>query len=820
MKTRLLGIFALICIVIPSEAIMPASVQSAAGSFTPSESSQLLGPRAPSAGNIVINGNFENPTANWDMNTYLVGATFGSWTVESGDVQLIAATRWQDASAAGNGQSVDLNGSSAGAIYQDLVTIPGQSYSLSFALSGNPEGAPTLKQMGIWWGTNIVDTVSFDVTGHSDTSMGWTPKQYSVVATSTISRLTFRSLVAGYFGPALDEVAVTGSAGYSISGRVTDGAAGLSDVRISDLAGHSTVATNGDYTLSGLGGGTYTLQPAKTGYSFSPVRSAPITLPSNPGDVNFIAIPDSGPPAPFLDLPFAYGGTARAFLRALNNTDIDGGRIISWFDHKYPDYGLYGGVWLYRGQPHTNLTQSYPDYAIYCYGGYCYDGHNGIDFTYLDPNPETPGSQDLPILPAHTGKVVEFKIGCAIGNWDCGGGYGNYVVLQHQIDAQHGYYTLYGHLASVNTPKVAIGAILTRSDSLGMMGTTGRSTDTHLHFSVFRDNGNGTWDNQFFNQDSDRVVDPFGWKREVTDPWAKPEGAYSAPLWLYSPYQEVTFAGCQGTVITDPTNSVEAAIPPCVFLDQTTMELFLGPAAGIVGPRRGVSRPFTLRLLQGLMSEGSPDVRASRVDAQSQLSQSITITATYEYNDVKHSDIQQLSLYSWDENQQAWQPLPSVVDAAAQTAVAQTAVLGDFVVQAPPLCSGDAQEPDDSFSAATGLSTDGVSLNRWFDISQDEDWFRMNVRAGARYEIRTSHLAAGVDTTVQIYDLGGLAQLAFDDNGGGGKASRLVWQAPQSGTYFVRVAQSAGSAYGCTASYKISAGKQPALRLFFPFIRK
>lgn len=57
------------------------------------------------------------------------------------------------------------------------------------------------------------------------------------------------------------------------------------------------------------------------------------------------------------------------------------------------------------------------------------------------------------------------------------GGYGNYVVIDHG----NGYRTLYAHMAQIN---VIGGQTVRRGDVIGKMGSTGRSTGTHLHFEV------------------------------------------------------------------------------------------------------------------------------------------------------------------------------------------------------------------------------------------------------------------------------------------------------------------------------------------------
>lgn len=59
--------------------------------------------------------------------------------------------------------------------------------------------------------------------------------------------------------------------------------------------------------------------------------------------------------------------------------------------------------------------------------------------------------------------------------WD--GTYGNRVIINHQ----NGYKTTYAHLSSIS---VSVGDVLPQGSKLGVMGSTGRSTGTHLHFEV------------------------------------------------------------------------------------------------------------------------------------------------------------------------------------------------------------------------------------------------------------------------------------------------------------------------------------------------
>lgn len=76
-----------------------------------------------------------------------------------------------------------------------------------------------------------------------------------------------------------------------------------------------------------------------------------------------------------------------------------------------------------------------------------------------------------PIRAAAAGEVIVSKS----SGWN--GGYGNYIVIRHGNGSQ----TLYAHLSS---NAVGVGAFVAAGEVIGAMGTTGRSTGTHLHFEV------------------------------------------------------------------------------------------------------------------------------------------------------------------------------------------------------------------------------------------------------------------------------------------------------------------------------------------------
>lgn len=89
-------------------------------------------------------------------------------------------------------------------------------------------------------------------------------------------------------------------------------------------------------------------------------------------------------------------------------------------------------------------------------------GNNAIDFA---------AGYGTTIRSAAAGEVIVSKQ----SGWN--GGYGQYVVVRHTNGTQ----TLYAHLSQ---NYVGVGAYVAQGEAVGAMGSTGRSTGTHLHFEV------------------------------------------------------------------------------------------------------------------------------------------------------------------------------------------------------------------------------------------------------------------------------------------------------------------------------------------------
>ena len=92
------------------------------------------------------------------------------------------------------------------------------------------------------------------------------------------------------------------------------------------------------------------------------------------------------------------------------------------------------------------------------------------------------GIMGSPVYAAASGTVVSTCSSCThnwskYGSCGCGGGYGNYVWINHG----DGKETIYGHLTSLT---VSTGTYVSAGTLIGYVGSTGYSTGPHLHFEA------------------------------------------------------------------------------------------------------------------------------------------------------------------------------------------------------------------------------------------------------------------------------------------------------------------------------------------------
>lgn len=121
-----------------------------------------------------------------------------------------------------------------------------------------------------------------------------------------------------------------------------------------------------------------------------------------------------------------------------------------------------GGIFTWPAPSYTKISDEYGNRMHPTLGVQKF--HNGIDMA-------APGGS--PILAAYDGKVVAAAYS---------GSMGNYIMIDHGDSL----YTIYMHASALYVSK---GAEVHKGDKIAAVGSTGRSTGNHLHFSV-RVNGN------------------------------------------------------------------------------------------------------------------------------------------------------------------------------------------------------------------------------------------------------------------------------------------------------------------------------------------
>lgn len=182
------------------------------------------GMTVPAMADLVTNGNFsgQNPSPQGYL-TFTSGQTFaGAWTVGdgaqsasgTGSVDWIGSYWLPPTGAAPLDGSVDLDGTSAGAISQTITTVPNGKYVLTFFLSGNPDNTSApIKSLLVNAGTTG-GSYTYDTTGNGHTSMNYIPESLMFTATSSSTVISFVSndAAGSDWGPVVGGISVNPAA--------------------------------------------------------------------------------------------------------------------------------------------------------------------------------------------------------------------------------------------------------------------------------------------------------------------------------------------------------------------------------------------------------------------------------------------------------------------------------------------------------------------------------------------------------------------------------------------------------------------------------
>jgi murein DD-endopeptidase MepM/ murein hydrolase activator NlpD len=165
----------------------------------------------------------------------------------------------------------------------------------------------------------------------------------------------------------------------------------------------------------------------------------------------------SGVPAN--EAPRGQGGPARpvdsaAALAALEMKTARLERVLRIYESSLRSHGAVPNLWPVSGKLESGVGGRRNPFT-----GRGYEYHEGQDID---------AQYGTPVQAAASGRVT-------IAGWQRG--YGNVVYLDHG----NGLSTRYGHLSEID---VRIGQSVARGQTIGLVGSTGRSTGPHLHYEV------------------------------------------------------------------------------------------------------------------------------------------------------------------------------------------------------------------------------------------------------------------------------------------------------------------------------------------------
>jgi hypothetical protein len=114
---------------------------------------------------------------------------------------------------------------------------------------------------------------------------------------------------------------------------------------------------------------------------------------------------------------------------------------------------------------------------------------------------------------------------------------------------------------------------------------------------------------------------------------------------------------------------------------------------------------------------------------------------------------------------------------------------GFLAVESHAACTADRWEQDDACIPSRGFVLGGQPQSNNF-CDDAVDWVTLHACPGRVYTIETANLGTLTDTVLELYDRDCATLLTSDDDGAGGKASRIAnWTAPAQGSYHLRVRQ-------------------------------
>lgn len=158
----------------------------------------------------------------------------------------------------------------------------------------------------------------------------------------------------------------------------------------------------------------------------------------------------------------------------------------------------------------------------------------------------------------------------------------------------------------------------------------------------------------------------------------------------------------------------------------------------------------------------------------------------------------------WPQEQATLQAMLDSVALSQPAPTAGATGVPPTVPPSVPISGADAYEPDDTLADAREIATDATPQPHNLHTEGDHDYLYFDASEGHVYTIDTLGLGAEIDTIIYLYDDQEQELARNDDGTEGALASRIVWIAPSSGTYYVMVRDLSEDSSGPNASYSIS----------------
>lgn len=182
----------------------------------------LLGTGNLATAGLITNGGFEAPVIS--SGTYSIFGSIPGWTTSFGpgiEIQNnIAGTPYEGS------QLVELDSDANSGMYQDIATVAGKTYKLSFAYSPRAGVGADSNGIDLWWDGGFVANITASGIGNPDTV--WSLHSYDLVASSALTRIEFGATgISESLGGYLDAVSVCPTAVPEPSSLVLSGVGGV-----------------------------------------------------------------------------------------------------------------------------------------------------------------------------------------------------------------------------------------------------------------------------------------------------------------------------------------------------------------------------------------------------------------------------------------------------------------------------------------------------------------------------------------------------------------------------------------------------------------